>query len=60
MPVPSLADLRAALPRGSRILGLDLGAKTIGLAISDGTLTIATPLETIRRRKFSADAKVLM
>ena len=60
MPEPSLADLRAALPRGARLLGLDIGTKTIGLAISDGTLTIATPLETIRRRKFSVDAEALI
>jgi putative Holliday junction resolvase len=42
-----------------RLLGLDLGEKTIGLALSDTLLTIATPLETLKRGKFSADAQIL-
>lgn len=46
----------AALPRGARLMGVDLGTKTIGLALSDVERLIATPLETIRRTKFSADA----
>jgi len=41
-------------------MGLDVGSKTIGLAISDATLTVATPVETIRRTKFSVDAKALL
>ena len=41
-------------------MGLDLGSKTIGLAIADLTLTVATPLETIRRTKFSADVARLL
>ena len=44
---------------GSRILGLDTGDKTIGLAISDSGLTVASPVDTIRRTKFRADAKTL-
>lgn len=48
------------LPRGSRLLGLDLGTKTIGLALSDVERRIATPLETIRRTKFRADADALL
>lgn len=51
-----IAELAAALQRGQRLLGLDLGTKTIGLAVSDGTLAIATPLETLARTKFTADA----
>jgi putative Holliday junction resolvase len=43
-------------PKGSRLLGLDLGTRTIGLAVSDVERLIATPLETIRRTKFTADA----
>jgi putative holliday junction resolvase len=43
------------LPREGRLLGFDLGEKTIGLALSDVQRQIATPLETIRRKKFSAD-----
>lgn len=46
----------AALPRGARLLGLDLGAKTIGLALSDVERRIATPLQTIARVKFGPDA----
>jgi putative Holliday junction resolvase len=55
----SLADLDA-LPRGKRLMGLDLGTKTIGLALSDGERRIASPLETIRRTKFRADATKLL
>jgi len=43
----------------ARLLGLDVGTKTIGLALSDVTRSIATPYETIRRTKFTADAKTL-
>lgn len=47
----------AALPPAGKILGLDLGTKTIGVAISDGMRYSATPLETIRRTKFTQDAE---
>jgi putative Holliday junction resolvase len=43
----------------ARLLGLDVGTKTIGLALSDTRLTIATPLETLRRSKFATDMPVL-
>src|SRR5207244_2550709 len=43
-------ELRTAVPAGSRLLGLDVGTKTIGLALSDTRLVIASPLETLRRR----------
>ena len=52
----SLDDLLALLAPGVRLHGLDLGEKTIGLALSDTTLTVATPMETLKRGKFSADA----
>ena len=45
---------------GQRILGLDLGSKTIGVALSDTLQHVATPLETIKRRKFTNDAKRLI
>lgn len=48
------------LPRHARLLGLDLGTKTIGLALSDVGRQIASPLETIRRVKFQADAAALL
>ena len=45
-----------SLASGQRLLGLDLGTKTIGLALSDVQRIVASPLETIRRAKFQADA----
>jgi putative Holliday junction resolvase len=50
-------DLLASLPRHARLLGVDLGTKTIGLALSDVERCIASPLETIRRTKFRPDAE---
>jgi putative Holliday junction resolvase len=47
------------LPAGARLLGLDLGEKTIGLALSDTLLTVATPMQTLKRGKFGADAAAL-
>lgn len=49
----------AGLPRHARLMGLDLGTTTIGLALSDVERRIASPLETIRRTKFGADARQL-
>lgn len=46
----------AALPPTGKLLGLDLGTKTIGVAVSDSMRYSATPLETIKRTKFTADA----
>jgi putative Holliday junction resolvase len=59
MIVDSLEHFAAAIPRGQRALGLDLGTKTIGLSLSDVGLTVASPYETIRRRRFSEDAAAL-
>ena len=59
-PTISLADLAPTLPRHARLMGVDLGSKTIGLAISDVERRIATPLETIRRVKFTPDAERLL
>ena len=52
--------LKSALPPKHRLLGLDLGSKTIGLAISDGTCSIASPLLTIKRQKFTHDCQELL
>ena len=52
-------ELRAAVAPGRRVMGLDVGTKTIGLALSDTRLIIASPLETIRRRRFRDDVAVL-
>ncbi|MGC2198741.1 MAG: Holliday junction resolvase RuvX [Stellaceae bacterium] len=49
------AELRDALPADARLMGLDVGTKTIGLALSDTRRIIATPLETIHRRRFRED-----
>lgn len=49
----------AELPPAGKLLGLDLGTKTIGVAISDGMRYSATPLETIKRKKFGIDAAAL-
>ena len=54
------AALHAALPRNQRLLGLDLGDKTIGLALSDPGLSVASPVTTIKRTKFTADATALL
>ncbi|WP_371056553.1 Holliday junction resolvase RuvX [Rhodosalinus sp. K401] len=51
-----IADFAAALPPGRAVAGLDLGEKTLGVAVSDRGLAVATPLRTIRRSKFTADA----
>ena len=53
---PALAAL-AALRRGERLLGFDIGTKTIGLAMSDVERRMATPLETVFRGKFTKDAE---
>src|ERR1700744_28602 len=57
MAVIELATLE--LQPGQRLLGLDLGEKTIGLALSDTSLSIATPMQTLKRGKFAADAAQL-
>ncbi len=59
MPVLDLIDLPAALPAMTPLMGLDLGEKTIGVAVSDVTRTIASPLELIRKVKFTPDAERL-
>ncbi len=56
----TLNELKSALKRGERLMGVDLGSKTIGLALSDLSFTVATPLETIRRVKFTADANRML
>ncbi|MFG6283585.1 Holliday junction resolvase RuvX [Sphingomonas sp. S6] len=49
------ADFRAALPQGGRLIGLDLGTKTIGTALCDAGWSFASPADLIRRTKFTAD-----
>lgn len=52
-------ELVESLGEDERWLGVDVGSKTLGLALSDVTLTIATPLDTLRRGKFAGDAESL-
>lgn len=55
-----IAEFAEALPQMQALAGLDLGDKTIGAAVSDSFLSVATPLETIRRKKFGVDAEALL
>ena len=55
MITTSAADFREALPGGGRLMGLDVGTRTIGIALCDARWTIATAAELIRRGKFTAD-----
>lgn len=55
-----IEELASGLPPGRALMGLDLGDKTIGVAVSDGLLSVASPLETIHRRKFGLDAARLL
>jgi len=57
LAIVALEELK--IPPGQRLLGLDLGEKTIGLALSDTLLSIATPMQTLKRGKFAADAAQL-
>lgn len=59
MPCLPVNDLAAALPAGAPLAGLDLGTKTIGVAVSDASLMIASPLGLIRRTKFTEDVATL-
>lgn len=55
-----IAEFHAALPPMRAIVGLDLGTKTIGVAVSDSFRGVASPLETIKRKKFTLDAEQLI
>ena len=56
----SAEEFAAALPSFGAICGLDLGTVTIGVAVSDSLRSVATPLETIKRKKFTLDAQALL
>ncbi len=59
MAICSIGELKMQLRPRSCVLGLDVGAKTIGLAVSDPALMVASPLETIARSKFTRDIEAL-
>jgi putative Holliday junction resolvase len=60
LPVITIDDLAAALDGGKTLAGLDLGEKTIGVAVSDRSLSFAHPRPVISRKKFSVDAAALL
>jgi putative Holliday junction resolvase len=59
-PIVQIEDLPKLLGPEARLLGLDVGTKTVGLALSDVTRSIATPYDTVRRTKFTEDAKAIL
>lgn len=59
MALMELPEFMSAIPARGSLIGLDLGTKTIGVASSDGTRLVATPVETIRRVKFTQDVQAL-
>lgn len=59
-PIVSIKDLALLLPARAALLGLDLGTKTIGTAVSDDTRRVAAPLKTLPRKKFGEDARTLL
>lgn len=60
MILEKIEDFSDALPMAGSICGLDLGTKTIGVAVSDGLRQVATPITVIRRKKFTQDAQALL
>ncbi len=60
MPVFSLEEAAALLPVRGALLGLDLGSKTIGVAVSDPDRRLAAPVTTVRRQRLGADAEQLL
>ncbi len=60
MIAEGMDDFRSALPVHGPLAGLDLGTKTIGVAVSDGFRSVATPLRTVKRTKFGQDAAALL
>ncbi|MEC7668949.1 MAG: Holliday junction resolvase RuvX [Pseudomonadota bacterium] len=56
----TIDEAAGALPQFTAIAGLDLGTKTIGVAVSDRMMSVATPLETVKRKKFTLDAEAVL
>jgi putative Holliday junction resolvase len=59
-PFRELGDFAAALAQGVRVMGLDVGSKTLGLALSDATRSIASSLVTLRRTRLNEDLRQLL
>ena len=60
MPVVTIEELAETLPPRSVVAGIDLGTKTIGVAVSDPSLSLASPRPVIMRKKFGVDAEALL
>ena len=60
MIAETIEDWLPHVPAGRAIAGLDLGTQTIGVGLSDRLWSVATPLETIKRKKFTKDAETLI
>ncbi|QDY69155.1 Holliday junction resolvase RuvX [Qingshengfaniella alkalisoli] len=60
MIVETIEEFAEQIPASSALAGLDLGTKTIGVAVSDGMQSVASPLSTIKRSKFTLDADALV
>jgi len=60
LPMLELGEFAASLPQGVRIMGLDVGTKTVGLALSDATRSIASGLVTLRRTRLADDLRQLL
>lgn len=58
--IQPLDEFAAALPRGARLIGIDVGTKTLGLALSDATRSIASGLVTLRRSRLTEDLRQLL
>lgn len=58
--IKNIQECLEAMPKNVRFMGLDIGTKTIGVAVSDAAQSIATPVGTIKRIKFSADVEALL
>ncbi|MDP6172711.1 MAG: Holliday junction resolvase RuvX [Rhodospirillales bacterium] len=59
MILEEISQLKQTLAKGQRLLGLDVGSKTIGLALSDASLLVASPLETLKRGRIGPAAQEL-
>jgi putative Holliday junction resolvase len=55
MPIVAVTDLDVLVPAGRRLIGLDVGTKTVGLALADPSWMVATPLSLLRRTRLAAD-----
>ncbi len=58
--ITDVATLAGRLAPGAQLVGLDIGDKTIGVALSDGTRSVASPIGTVRRKKFTRDAEAVI